>query len=322
MENKRLSWIDVLKGIGIIFVVLGHTHILFREYIYSFHMPLFFFISGYLFISNKYGLVEFFKKKFKTILVPYIFLSFLSIIISFVVSNQEADVSVTFKELVLSTRNHISINQTLWFLTTLFIVEILFYTLSLIFKSNYLKSILIIALSVIGFYTLSEPRLPLSIDSSLYYLLFYLIGNMTKNIKVLENKKTFNVLSSICLTVSSILIVYPSGYNYIASKFSMCFYLNFGFSIFIAMLGILACVKLSFMFEKSDKLAYLGKNSLTIFALHIFFLDGVFYFLTACGLNVNQGYNIYAVCVTVLCLILFIPITNFMNKYFYRFLGK
>ena len=47
----RLEWIDKAKGIGIILVILGHTicppNIKF--WLYSFHMPLFFFLSGYVF---------------------------------------------------------------------------------------------------------------------------------------------------------------------------------------------------------------------------------------------------------------------------------
>lgn len=44
MEKERLSWLDVLKGIGIILVVMGHIYsnsIIFN-WLYSFHMPLFF----------------------------------------------------------------------------------------------------------------------------------------------------------------------------------------------------------------------------------------------------------------------------------------
>ena len=58
MNTKRLDWIDIAKGIGIILVVLGHTLVpQVREtgfagflwiFIYNFHMPLFFFLSGYL----------------------------------------------------------------------------------------------------------------------------------------------------------------------------------------------------------------------------------------------------------------------------------
>jgi len=44
------KWIDRLKGIGIITVVLGHTGNEFtHHYFFWFHMPLFFIISGYLF---------------------------------------------------------------------------------------------------------------------------------------------------------------------------------------------------------------------------------------------------------------------------------
>lgn len=47
---NRVESIDVLKGIGILFMVLGHMHfsVIFIHYVYAFHMPLFFLISGYL----------------------------------------------------------------------------------------------------------------------------------------------------------------------------------------------------------------------------------------------------------------------------------
>ena len=54
--QERKKYIDILKGIGIFYVILGHvthTSFLFR-YIYSFHMPLFFFISGMLFVPSLY----------------------------------------------------------------------------------------------------------------------------------------------------------------------------------------------------------------------------------------------------------------------------
>ena len=46
MSHKRLQWIDVAKGIGIILMVLGHTSIpqMLSNFIWAFHMPLFFLI--------------------------------------------------------------------------------------------------------------------------------------------------------------------------------------------------------------------------------------------------------------------------------------
>lgn len=44
MGEPRVSWIDVLKGIGIVLVVIGHIYLnpIVDNWLYSFHMPLFF----------------------------------------------------------------------------------------------------------------------------------------------------------------------------------------------------------------------------------------------------------------------------------------
>jgi acyltransferase len=49
--NKRIGWIDIAKGITILLVIVGHTLIGYKvnDYIYAFHMPLFFICSGLLF---------------------------------------------------------------------------------------------------------------------------------------------------------------------------------------------------------------------------------------------------------------------------------
>ena len=47
-DTRRDSTIDILKGIGIILVVLGHADFPFRDWVYLFHMALFFITSGYL----------------------------------------------------------------------------------------------------------------------------------------------------------------------------------------------------------------------------------------------------------------------------------
>lgn len=46
--SKRIEWIDVAKGICIVLMVVGHTRLpsIISNWIWSFHMPFFFFISG------------------------------------------------------------------------------------------------------------------------------------------------------------------------------------------------------------------------------------------------------------------------------------
>ena len=50
MEKMRNATFDMLKGIGILLVIIGHTFM--KEigpYIQAFHMPLFFMVAGYFF---------------------------------------------------------------------------------------------------------------------------------------------------------------------------------------------------------------------------------------------------------------------------------
>lgn len=69
MESKE--WIDILKGIGILSVVAEHIFTgFFHQIIFLFHMPLFFFLGGYLF-RKRDNLWEYFWTKAKHLLIPY-----------------------------------------------------------------------------------------------------------------------------------------------------------------------------------------------------------------------------------------------------------
>ena len=69
--SKRLPWIDVLKGIGIILVVIGHVYsgTTIYNWLYSFHMPLFFLAAGLVY-KEKPILIDL-KRRIQTVVVPY-----------------------------------------------------------------------------------------------------------------------------------------------------------------------------------------------------------------------------------------------------------
>lgn len=78
---KRFIWIDYAKSIGIYFVVLGHTHLYtpLSNVIYTWLMPVFFFISGYLFSFEKNtSLKTFAWKRFKSLLIPYLWINLIT----------------------------------------------------------------------------------------------------------------------------------------------------------------------------------------------------------------------------------------------------
>jgi fucose 4-O-acetylase-like acetyltransferase len=80
MLSKKHQWIDIVKGIGILSIVIGHiTDGALREILFLFHVLLFFFLSGYLF-KQPQQLKNFIVKKIKRLLMPYA--SFLIVFIS------------------------------------------------------------------------------------------------------------------------------------------------------------------------------------------------------------------------------------------------
>ena len=94
MSDNRYQWVDYAKGIGIILVVYGHcirgivkaglveddsVFTLLDSMIYSFHMPLFFFLSGLFFEGSlqRNGSERFVFSKLDTLIYPYVLWSFL-----------------------------------------------------------------------------------------------------------------------------------------------------------------------------------------------------------------------------------------------------
>lgn len=71
-QPSYMEWVDWTKIIGIFLVTLGHGNLVSVElntFIYSFHMPLFFILSGILFKYRNF--IESLKKGWHTLLVPY-----------------------------------------------------------------------------------------------------------------------------------------------------------------------------------------------------------------------------------------------------------
>lgn len=91
ITNKRDYNVDIAKGIAIILVVIGHMNHFFSyedlipTIIYSFHMPLFIILSGYVFnyhpeISQK----EYICKRFGQIMKPYFIFAAITFLYYFV----------------------------------------------------------------------------------------------------------------------------------------------------------------------------------------------------------------------------------------------
>lgn len=136
MKGGRLTYLDMVKGIGIIFVVMGHSQYLseqIRIVITSFHMPLFFIVSGML-ISHigeeRRPMREILKRKALSMLVPYAVFSAVYLVIygGYYCGYLHMIEKKTIMGYLILTFG-LGGMSVLWFLTALFFAEIVFFLL-------------------------------------------------------------------------------------------------------------------------------------------------------------------------------------------------
>lgn len=137
--SKRIEYIDIARGLGILLVVLGHNDFslispFLYQVIYSFHMPLFFFLSGY-FINTSTTIWTYTLKRFHSLLKPYLFTIFIIYFVS--ISFGKMGFQTALGRIVKSlygTGYYIDWVQ-LWFLPHLFAVSLYAYCFYVLFKA-------------------------------------------------------------------------------------------------------------------------------------------------------------------------------------------
>ena len=193
---------DMLRGYGIFLVFLGHaslTNATVEKYIFSFHMPLFFFVSG---IFCKEGDISgsfraFLKKKLMTRMVPYVSFGTLTYCIwvfsqslkrQGVLQSSQAFSDSLYKPLLgmlygNGINDWLPHNTLLWFLACLFITEIIFFVVVSIAKTRSAVVIALVLFSLLGYAdsVYSPVRLPFSVDVALTAVVFYGLGYLLKD---------------------------------------------------------------------------------------------------------------------------------------------
>lgn len=214
-EAKRNATLDVLKGIAIILVIFAHC-IQFGsgyeylesesyfynaafKFIYSFHMPLFMLISGYLFYFSiqKHSFSYNLKTRFTSLLVPIIVWQTIWILLG--VSNNHKDESTLF---VFN-----SYLNTLWFITSVFINSLIVLYCHKVTKDSLLiyGVIFLISLLIPNYYGYN-----LYVFMYPYFLCAYLVNNIGNIKKALIKTyiKNKTILLFCLLVLFSILLSY------------------------------------------------------------------------------------------------------------------
>lgn len=174
IQKNRIEVFDIAKGIGILIMVMGHSGfgMDFNKVIHTFHMPLFFFISGYFYRPAKNrDFKRYLLHQINVLLVPYIVFAVFYEILHYIYVG-EWSVAYFMKSLLSSNHNRIDVAGALWFLLTLFSAKILYNLLE-----HRMRNLvwLTVAVTVISFIANTLRRfdilLPLCLDSALSMLL-------------------------------------------------------------------------------------------------------------------------------------------------------
>lgn len=185
-SGERNQGIDILKGIGIFLMVFDHVGwgSFVHTYIQSFHMPLFFIVSGYLWKRGKpVSLVA--RLKAKSVLIPYVSFAAIYLALHIILSRIElSDLSlsqaVTAVLFFPTDMAHIPFAPALWFLPCFYFSNVTFAALDKYFGHKKWMPILIISILGMFFSTISDKMLPFCLEPFAVALLFMYLGMCIK----------------------------------------------------------------------------------------------------------------------------------------------
>jgi fucose 4-O-acetylase-like acetyltransferase len=185
-ERRRETWLDIVKGIGIILVVLGHTQtdLSFRYMLYWFHMPLFFAISGYLFrpVADWQSFGSFVKKRALQLLLPYAAALVLLTIIQCLVNRS---LFIDWRSVGLGGKFLYGDGVALWFLTCMFMTQVLFAVVMLLFRGWPWRVLAIAGLFILAhveaiLWPSASLPIPWSLDTSLIAVGYFGFGYVAR----------------------------------------------------------------------------------------------------------------------------------------------
>lgn len=286
--TDRIYWIDALRAIAIILVVVGHTpgiqaYVSVVKYIYSFHIPLFFFISGLLFSSKmvEQGFALFLHKQTRALLIPYFTWGLLTYIPWFLITRHfgaypELNPLKPLFGMLYGTGSGTWLihNGALWFLPCLFVTRIIFFG-TMKFAPRSCLPIALMFVTVLGFLCvrLLPFPLPWGLDIALIATGFFGAGFMLKNrlVSFKNYRATYLVWILSGLAVAQIILVFSNARISFAER-------AFGDAFLFlseAFLGIAFWVVIAKVLPVSSIISLIGESTMMIFILHTFVFNQI-----------------------------------------------
>ena len=283
-ERQRIAYVDVMKGIGILLVIIGHTVNIqmLRGLIFSFHMPLFFFASG---ITYQYSAnLEKFLKKLKNGFFKLFFPAFLLYLLRYVILGMRdhnwLDIRQFLSTLFFASGVEAPLAHTtvqpigaVWFLVALFICRWICDGIHLGIPGR-AESLVVCALCLTGVIVGNIRWLPLSLDIAMAATIFFHAGKMitaNDSLKRMHHPSllmVMNIIGGGCGLMAEFFLTHK--YLILARRQYPAFPLSFLTAFFFLIAVTLGSVKITQYHFLKRLLSFLGKNSMKLFMIHYF----------------------------------------------------
>ena len=328
MPRQRIAYIDFMKCLCIMLIVIYHIEHEFFNYLapnlnnalQAFRLPMYYFISG-IFFKLYGGFGDFARRKVNNILVPFVFF----IVLNFVMKCVEALLRMLLGADPIELSPIILVEPfiqrtwlwttPLWFLLSLFWVNILFYALQRWLKPRWLLLLATIALSVAGYALAAyKIQLPLMMDTSLVALPFFVLGWGVNRMGALKPAR-WDRWGVLALLLAAVPIYLYSDFLNLHYQILPSYWKLYLFP-FLAILTLFwACKSL----PRVPLMCHYGQYSLIILGTHpLFFLPLRFLF-------VHYGFEpgvALTLIVFVLTMLLELPTIWILKTYFPRFVAQ
>ena len=289
VTKQRIEYIDALKGFAIFCVLWGHSlqylkngydffHNPMFEFIYSFHMPLFFMISGFFFCSSlKLSFKDFLYKKSVQLLLPCVVWATIFCMMRFSAAIANGN-EYFFGDWLGELKTILLPGRWLWFLRELFISYFIVYVSLKLLKRDWLACLLSIGFVLIMPYC-GDQRVFLPVFWAGIYLKdnYQFVSKYAKQILIVSG-----VVFAICLFFwDGNYTMYVTGFQKLLKIRRLSFnFTNIDISFFRLLIGLCGSLFWFMLFEKIYKnnkfFVYLGKigaNTLAIYLLQKLILE-------------------------------------------------
>lgn len=283
---KRNDAFDIMKCVGILAIMLGHFSSSINGLLFSFHVPLFFFLAGLFF--KEIPLSASIKKDTTRLLLPY-FCTCLIIILFFAfrqLYNNEGFSSRWLIASVWGSGSHFHTSKyfseippigAIWFLLSLFWCKQTFLIIKKIIPGLY--PLVCLMLSIGG--TIIDRvliNLPFAILPGLSALVFFCAGEMIQSRKSSCHSKAIEHITIIICCLAWIAVLFLSHLNDIRLSLARCYYKFYPLDVIAAFGGIWIVFRLSTLIQKLPApfkriLIWIGRNSLVFLCLHLIDLN-------------------------------------------------